>query len=143
MCGPSKSIRASSSSPSSTSCSIRAMRCRKAASSRSPPRTSRSAPASSQAGSRANSSRARPKPAGTAADQRAERTTPGKALLVEDNPEVLQVSRALLEQLGYRVEAVSDARAALQAVDQGQFDIVLSDIVMAGTMNGLGLAREI
>ncbi len=87
--------------------------------------------------------RARPKPAGTAADQRAERTTPGKALLVEDNPEVLQVSRALLEQLGYRVEAVSDARAALQAVDQGQFDIVLSDIVMAGAMNGLGLAREI
>ena len=67
----------------------------------------------------------------------------GTALLVEDNPDVLQVSRALLEQLGYRVHAVADAEAALQALDDNRFDLVLSDIVMAGAMNGIGLARAI
>ncbi len=67
----------------------------------------------------------------------------GRVLLVEDNPEVADLSRDLLEQLGYEVTAVLDAQAALQALDQQKFDLVLSDIVMAGTMNGLGLARVI
>src|SRR5262249_39436852 len=67
----------------------------------------------------------------------------GTVLLVEDNPEVARVSRALLEQLGYRVETVGDATAALAALEQEAFSFVLSDIVMAGAMNGLGLAQRI
>jgi CheY-like chemotaxis protein len=70
-------------------------------------------------------------------------TADGTALLVEDNPEVLQVSKVLLEQLGYRVDAVTGPEAALQTVDAAKFDLVISDIVMAGTMNGLDLARAI
>jgi signal transduction histidine kinase/CheY-like chemotaxis protein len=69
--------------------------------------------------------------------------TEGTALLVEDNPEVLRVSKMLLEQLGYRVAAVTGPEAALEAVDAARFDLVLSDIVMAGSMNGLDLARAI
>jgi PAS domain S-box-containing protein len=68
----------------------------------------------------------------------------GRALLVEDNPEVAQVSKALLEELGLHVHAVSDAEAALQALAAGPpVDLVISDIVMAGPMNGLRLARAI
>ena len=77
------------------------------------------------------------------ADAQADHVTGGTVLLVEDNPDVAQVTAEILEQLGYRVHAVSDAEAALHALDDNRFDLVLSDIVMAGPMNGLALARAI
>jgi PAS domain S-box-containing protein len=67
------------------------------------------------------------------------------ALLVEDNPDVAEVSQLLLEQLGYRVEVAGDAQTALDTIAAGRtrIDIVVSDIVMAGPMDGLGLARAL
>ncbi len=66
----------------------------------------------------------------------------GRVLLVEDNPDVAQVTAALLEQLGYAVRLESGAEGALRAVEAGSsFDLVFSDIVMAGPMDGLALAR--
>ena len=67
----------------------------------------------------------------------------GTVLLVEDNPEVATVSTGLLEQLGYRVRWVADASAALEALDKAGIDIVFSDIVMPGKMDGVGLAKTI
>src|SRR5260370_2957866 len=64
-------------------------------------------------------------------------------LLVEDNPDVAAASIGLLEQLGYSVRWVSDAEAALKAIDRDGIDLVVSDIVMSGIMDGLGLARSI
>jgi PAS domain S-box-containing protein len=78
----------------------------------------------------------RPEPSAEAAGN-------GTVLLVEDNPDVLEVTVAMLEQLGYRAEAVENAGAALAAIDQGRFDLLVSDIVMAGPMDGLGLVREV
>jgi CheY-like chemotaxis protein len=67
----------------------------------------------------------------------------GMVLLVEDNPDVLDVTVAMLEQLGYGVEAVENAEAALAAIGRRPFDLMISDIVMAGSMDGVGLAREV
>jgi CheY-like chemotaxis protein len=67
----------------------------------------------------------------------------GNVLLVEDNPDVASASAGLLEQLGYSVRWVSSAEAALQEIENYGFDLVFSDIVMPGRMNGLGLARAI
>jgi PAS domain S-box-containing protein len=67
----------------------------------------------------------------------------GTVLLVEDNPDVAGASTGLLEQLGYAVRWVSDAEAALKAIERDGIDLVLSDIVMPGKMDGLGLARAI
>jgi PAS domain S-box-containing protein len=64
-------------------------------------------------------------------------------LVVEDNPDVAEVSSSMLVQLGYRVRTVTSAQAALEAVDERDFDLVVSDIIMPGTMNGLDLARAI
>jgi PAS domain S-box-containing protein len=73
----------------------------------------------------------------------ADNVSGGLVLLVEDNPEVAEVSTSMLEQLGYRVQSVRDAAGALEALDEQTFDLVISDIVMAGTMDGLGMARAI
>ena len=67
----------------------------------------------------------------------------GTVLLVEDNPEVATVSTGLLEQLGYRVLWAADASAALAELENHGIDIVFSDVVMPGKMDGIGLARTI
>ena len=68
----------------------------------------------------------------------------GTVLLVEDNADVAEVGAALFRQLGYRVRSVVNAQAALAALRlDGDVDLVFSDILMPGGMNGLDLAREI
>jgi CheY-like chemotaxis protein len=67
----------------------------------------------------------------------------GTVLLVEDNPDVATVSSGLLEQLGYTVRRVANAEAALREIELDRIDLVFSDIVMPGKMDGLGLARHL
>jgi PAS domain S-box-containing protein len=64
-------------------------------------------------------------------------------LLVEDNPDVADASTGLLEQLGYTVRWVADAETALLAIDMDHIDVVFSDIVMPGKMDGVKLAQAI
>lgn len=67
----------------------------------------------------------------------------GTVLLVEDNPDVAEVTWEMLRHLGYDVQLASNAHRALEIVDRHEVDIVVSDIVMAGAMDGLDLARAI
>jgi PAS domain S-box-containing protein len=68
----------------------------------------------------------------------------GLVLLVEDNPVVADVSATMLTELGFGVEAVADATAALRALEAGKhFKLMFSDIVMAGQMDGVALARVV
>jgi signal transduction histidine kinase/ActR/RegA family two-component response regulator len=74
--------------------------------------------------------------------KRAGRT--GSVLLVEDDEEVATLVEQMLDQLGYRVTRAASARAALGALANGRkVDLVFSDIMMPGGMNGVELAREI
>ena len=68
---------------------------------------------------------------------------PARILLVEDNPEVAEVAASMLEQLGHTVRLVNSAAGALAALQDETPDLVFSDIVMAGEMDGVGLARRI
>ncbi len=67
----------------------------------------------------------------------------GTVLLVEDNPDVASVSASLLEQLGYTVRRVADADAALRDIQLHDVDLVFSDIVMPGEIDGLTLAHRL
>ncbi|MDR3487982.1 MAG: PAS domain S-box protein [Bradyrhizobium sp.] len=69
------------------------------------------------------------------------RRSTGTVLLVEDNPEVANASAGLLEELGYAVRWASDVDMALSEIAADGIDLVLSDIVMPGKMDGLALAR--
>ncbi|MBL6081123.1 PAS domain S-box protein [Belnapia sp. T18] len=65
-------------------------------------------------------------------------------LLVEDNTQVGEFARQMLEDLGHEATLAPNARAALKLLeeDAGRFDVVFSDVVMPG-MNGVELGREI
>ena len=53
------------------------------------------------------------------------------------------MSAGLLEQLGYNVRWASDASAALTELENNDIDVVFSDVVMPGKMDGIGLAKTI
>jgi PAS domain S-box-containing protein len=65
-------------------------------------------------------------------------------LVVEDNPEVKAVTVALLEQLNYRTRTVDGVRAALDLIAAGAaVDLVFTDVMLTGDLDGLALARMI
>jgi PAS domain S-box-containing protein len=64
-------------------------------------------------------------------------------LVVEDNPKVGRTVKRQLTSLGYSVLEVENAEMALDAIRSGTaFDLMMTDIVMPGGMNGYELARE-
>ncbi len=67
----------------------------------------------------------------------------GRVLVVEDNPDVTDVTVSMLEQLGYAVDAVGDASAALDRIARHDYELVVADIVMPGEMDGVALAGKI
>jgi PAS domain S-box-containing protein len=68
----------------------------------------------------------------------------GTILVVEDNAEVAVVTASLVEQLGYRTISANNATDALNKLQGDEkIDLVFSDVVMPGTMNGFALAQEV
>lgn len=71
-------------------------------------------------------------------------TSAGQVLVVEDDDEVAALTVEMINQLGYDTTRVASAEAALGALaDRRSVDIVFSDIMMPGRMNGVELAQEI
>ncbi len=65
-------------------------------------------------------------------------------LFVDDEHVVVNMSREILQQLGYRVSAQADSRDALKLFrgDPGKFDLVITDMAMPN-MTGKDLAKEL
>src|SRR5262245_34583785 len=68
--------------------------------------------------------------------------TPPRLLVVDDNPTVRDVWCACLIFLGYDVTSAEDGREALARFDAALYDLVLTDLGMAG-MDGWQLAEAI
>jgi len=66
-----------------------------------------------------------------------------RVLVVEDNAKLRAVLVRQLAELGYAVREAENAAAALVLLDAGaEIDLLLSDIVMPGKIDGCQLARE-
>jgi PAS domain S-box-containing protein len=67
-----------------------------------------------------------------------------RVLMVEDQEEVGELGKAMLEDLGYDVVLASSARAALDILSRDEdFRLLFTDILMPGGMNGVGLAQMV
>jgi PAS domain S-box-containing protein len=65
-------------------------------------------------------------------------------LMVEDNPGVMDMGRSALEDFGYTVVTATHGAAALALLKDGLApDLLFSDIVMPGGLNGVSLAHEV
>ncbi|MDZ4374486.1 MAG: ATP-binding protein, partial [Phenylobacterium sp.] len=67
-----------------------------------------------------------------------------RVLLVEDDDSVALLVGEMLQELGYDAQRAATAASALEVLAADpDFDLVFSDMVMPGDMNGLALAHEI
>ncbi len=64
-----------------------------------------------------------------------------RILVVDDRAEVAELARTMLEDAGYAVEVAKDGQDALAKLRSG-FDLLFSDLVMPGGLDGVALARE-
>ncbi len=64
-------------------------------------------------------------------------------LIVEDQADVAELAEAILSDFGYVTLLAGNAEEALQILDSAQHvDLLFSDLIMPGGMNGIMLARE-
>jgi two-component system, OmpR family, response regulator CpxR len=69
---------------------------------------------------------------------------PKKTILcVDDNEQYLSIRKVLLETRGYRVVACSTGAQALEAFGRGGVDLVLTDLVIPGGIDGSQLIEQI
>lgn len=65
-------------------------------------------------------------------------------LLVEDDPFVRALTLRSLESLGYKTLQAESADAALELLAaRAEIELVMTDVVMPGSMDGIALAREV
>ena len=75
---------------------------------------------------------------------RSMRKAAGRLLLVEDDDAVAAGVGHMIRDLGYTYVRAAQAADALRLLEQGErFDLVFSDMVMPGEMDGLALAKAI
>jgi DNA-binding response OmpR family regulator len=65
-----------------------------------------------------------------------------KILLVDDEPDLTQVSTLSLEYYGFKVDSCNDPQEALSKYEPGSYDLVILDIKMP-KMDGFELYHEI
>ena len=64
-------------------------------------------------------------------------------LVIDDDPDFLEFARIVLESRDYEVLTAESADGGLALMRQAQPDVVLLDVVMSYTFNGLNASREI
>jgi CheY-like chemotaxis protein len=84
-------------------------------------------------------------PAAEAAEVEAVEVESGseRVLIVEDDPAVLSLCLDMLASLGYRCDVASNAAGALHRLETDpDYDLLFSDVIMPGGMNGIELAQK-
>lgn len=78
----------------------------------------------------------------TAADKAIGRGKGERILAVDDEADMLAVAGEWLNELGYRVQRADNPRQALELLAAQPPDLLFTDLMMPGEMDGLALARE-
>jgi DNA-binding response OmpR family regulator len=65
-----------------------------------------------------------------------------RVLVVEDEQKIAQFLKKGLSEKGYAVETVGDADTALERVSSTSFDLLILDLLLPGSRDGLELCRE-
>lgn len=66
-----------------------------------------------------------------------------RVLVVEDEQKIAQFLKKGLTEKGYAVETVGDADAALARLEGSPFDLIILDLLLPGSRDGLELCREV
>lgn len=68
--------------------------------------------------------------------------SPGKILVVDDDPDFVEYTRIVLESQGYEVRTAATADLALDLMHQEKPDVALLDVMMSYVLDGINLRRQ-
>lgn len=63
-------------------------------------------------------------------------------LVVDDDPDFVEITRMILEANGYQVISAANGRQALAQMRQNRPDLVLLDVMMSHVLDGLDVTKE-
>ncbi len=67
----------------------------------------------------------------------------GRVLCVEDSPTMAAIFKGTLEDMGLSVDHVMSAEEGLLQFRENDYQLIITDVVLAGDMSGIGLTRMI
>jgi len=70
------------------------------------------------------------------------REGPPLILIVDDDPDFVEVSRMVLEKAGYQVISAANGEQGLRAMRQERPDLVILDVMMSGILDGLTTSMQ-
>ncbi|WP_462381225.1 histidine kinase famiy protein [Pseudomonas sp. Marseille-QA0892] len=82
------------------------------------------------------------KPAEEVAERLVDVSGNERILIVDDRGDVAALAEEILKDYGYSTRVALDAKQALQYLREESFDLLFTDLIMPGGMNGVVLARE-
>jgi PAS domain S-box-containing protein len=65
-----------------------------------------------------------------------------RILVVDDRSDVAELAKLVLEDYGYAADIALNAQEALDKMETAHYDLLFTDLIMPGGMNGVMLARE-
>jgi two-component system alkaline phosphatase synthesis response regulator PhoP len=68
---------------------------------------------------------------------------PGKILIVDDDPDITEVMRIILEHSGYTVRSAPDGGAGMDRLREAKPDLIILDVMMRTSQEGFEFAREL
>ena len=70
-------------------------------------------------------------------------TKPIKILLADDDPDFIEINRTILEAKGFEVEEAYSSQEALQKLREGDFDLLIVDLMMEERDSGFTVTYSI
>ena len=65
-----------------------------------------------------------------------------RILVVDDDPEFVEITRMILESEGYEIVSASDGKQAMETMREDKPDLVLLDVMMSSVLDGLNVCHE-
>jgi PAS domain S-box-containing protein len=81
-------------------------------------------------------------PAVTGGGHAASKSHTETVLIVEDEPDLMDVASSLFISMGYDVLTAASGQEAIGLMDKGEVDILFTDVIMPNGMNGVELAAR-
>lgn len=68
---------------------------------------------------------------------------PKRILLVDDDPDIIEANKALLESEGYEIYSAMDGKSGLEVAQDIKPDLMILDVMMAHDTEGFDVSRDL
>jgi CheY-like chemotaxis protein len=67
----------------------------------------------------------------------------GKVLIIDDDPDITEAMRVVLENRGYTVNNAENSQSGMEKIKSDRPDLIVLDVMMGSSQEGFVMAREL